>query len=44
MEKMKKLIWDYRKKFWDDIGAQMGKTGVGCQRAAKEVRLTIALY
>jgi hypothetical protein len=44
MAKMKKLILDHRKKFWADIAAEMGKTRAGCERAAKEANLAIAMY
>jgi hypothetical protein len=44
MEKMKQLIFEHRKKFWADIAAEMGKTGAGCERAAKEAKITIAMY
>jgi hypothetical protein len=41
---IKKSISDHRKKFWADIGAQMGKSGAGCERAAKDAKLVIAMY
>lgn len=41
MEEMKRVIVENKKRFWADIGAAMGKTAAGCQRAAKEAKLPL---
>jgi hypothetical protein len=41
MEQLKRLIGEHKKKFWADIGAVMGKSGLGCEKAAKEAQLTV---
>jgi hypothetical protein len=32
MEQLKKLIGEHKKKFWAEIGAVMGKSGLGCEK------------
>jgi len=39
---LKRLIKEQKKKFWADIGARMGKSGTGCEKAAK--RENIPMY
>jgi len=43
MEQMKTVIVEQKKKFWAEVGATMGKSGAGCQRAAKEAKLAIEM-
>jgi len=43
MEQMKTVIVEQKKKFWANVGVIMGKSGPGCQRAAKEAKLSIEL-
>jgi hypothetical protein len=39
---LKGLIKEQKKKFWADIGARMGKSGAGCEKAAK--RENVPMY
>ncbi len=41
---LRKLIVENKKKFWSDIGMAMGKTGVGCEKAAKNAKFQITMY
>ncbi len=38
---LKGLIEEQKKKFWSEIGGRMGKTGVGCERAAKRENISV---
>jgi hypothetical protein len=33
---LRELFEAKKKNFWNEVGAQMGKTGRACQKAAKE--------
>jgi hypothetical protein len=38
------LVEKYRKRFWNDIGNEMGKSGKSCEKVAKEdLKLQISL-
>jgi hypothetical protein len=37
---LKKLIHERKKKFWAEIGDTLGKTGAGCEKAAKAAKLS----
>ena len=39
-----KRIGETKKRFWEEIGADMGKTGMGCEKAAKEAKIQISMY
>jgi hypothetical protein len=41
MEQLKKLIGEHKKQFWAEIGAVMEKSGLGCEKAAKEAKLAM---
>jgi len=41
---LRKLIIENKKKFWSDIAMAMGKTGVGCEKAAKNAKIQIIMY
>jgi hypothetical protein len=36
---LKQVIEVKKKNIWNEIGVEMGKTGKGCQKAAKELNL-----
>jgi hypothetical protein len=36
---LKHVVEAKKKKIWNEIGIEMGKTGKGCQKAAKELKL-----
>jgi hypothetical protein len=48
MEALKRMvtkrIGETKKRFWEEIGAEMGKTGMGCEKAAKEAKVQISMY
>jgi hypothetical protein len=39
VERMKQIIEAKKKNIWNEIGLEMGKTGKGCQKVAKELKL-----
>ena len=40
---MKRLVEEKKKKFWGEIGAQMGKSGVGCEIIAKREKISVVI-
>lgn len=48
METLKSLltrqIGENKKRFWEEVGATMGKSGRGCEKAAKDAKIQIAMY
>jgi len=34
-----KQMAEHKKRFWADVGERMGKSGAGCEKAAKEAKI-----
>jgi hypothetical protein len=44
VEKLKEKMEECKKKYWEEVGVCMGRSGRNCQRAAKDAHLKVAMY
>jgi hypothetical protein len=44
LEKLKEKMEECKKKYWEEVGVCMGRSGKGCKGAAKQAKIQIDLY